>query len=78
MLLIQSVKKNGKVINKCEASDSSFRVFFSKQNMPSRFVLAAGVSDIKHPAGLIGKFAEPNEWDNTCVYNWEICPKDRK
>lgn len=69
MLLIQSVEKNRKVINKCEASDSSFRVFFSKQNMPSRFVLAAGVSDIKHPAGLIGKFAEPNEWDNTCVYN---------
>lgn len=72
MLLIQLVKKNGKV--KCETSDSSFRVFFSKQNMPSRFLLV----DIKHPAGLIGKFAEPNEWDNTCVYNWEICPKDRK
>lgn len=66
MLLIQSVKKNGKV--KCETSDSSFRVFFSKQNMPSRFVLQ--LVDIKQPAGLIGKFAEPNEWDNmTCVYN---------
>lgn len=42
------------------------------------FVLVVGVSDIKYFVGLIGKFVELNEWDNICVYNWEICLKDCK